>query len=253
VSTSRSRLIRFFFDNLGIKVVALLMAGVLWFFAVSEQEQTKTLAVPVELVGSESGRIQVSGEIPDTVKVTVQGKGSDLIRLSAEDLVANIDLRNQPEGEVTVDLKPENIVGPTTIPLKYISVEGGEGIQLGITHLGSKQVNVHVRHIGSPAPGMSYFIGFNIAANSRVTIIGPRASLTGVDYVETEPVDLTGHDSDFAVSVKLIPPKPEIKIADFDQVDLKIRIMPAPTSAPMQSLENVEGKTNPVSPSDSPN
>lgn len=245
MQASRSRLIRFLFDNLGIKVVALLMAGVLWFYAVSEQEQTKTLDVPVELTGMESGRIQVVGKLPDTVEVTVQGKGSDLIRLTGEDLRADIDLRNQPEGEVTMDLKPENIVGPASMPLKYTRVEGGEGITLGITRLMEKQVNVRVRHIGSPAPSMSYFIGFNIAANSRVTLIGPRSALAGVDYVETEPVDLTGHDSDFTVTVKLMPPKPEIQIADFDQVDLKVRIMPTPTVVPAPPQKKADDKTKP--------
>ncbi len=244
----RSRLNRLLFDNLGIKFVALLMAGVLWFYAVSEQEQTKVLDVPIELVGTESGRVQVSGEIPDTVKVTVQGKGSDLIRLSGEDLRADIDLRNQPEGEVVVDIKPENIVGPATMVLKYLGVEGGEGIQLGITRLTEKQVNVRVRHIGSPAPGMSYFIGFNIAANSRVTLVGPRSALAGVDYVETEPVDLTGHDSDFTVTVNLISPKPEIQIADVSQVDLKVRIMPTPTGAPAPAPEKAGDKTTPQPP-----
>jgi YbbR domain-containing protein len=248
----RSRIYRLFCDNLGIKIVALLMAGVLWFYAVSEQEQTKTLDVPVELTGLEGGRVQVAGKIPDTVKVTVQGKGSDLFRLTGEDLCAAIDLRNQPEGEVSVAIKPENIVGPTTEPLKYISVEGGEDIQLEITRLGEKQVNVRVRHTGLPAPGMSYFIGFNIAANSRVTIIGPRSALAGVDYVETEPVDLTGHDSDFTVTVKLIPPKPEVKIADFDQVDLKVRIMPTPPPPPAPRPEKPKDKTKPTPPAELP-
>lgn len=244
----RSRIARFFLDNLGIKFVALLMAAVLWFYAVSEQEQTKTLDVPVELIGSENGRVQVSGEIPETVKITVQGKGSDLIRLTGEDLRAAIDLRNQPEGEVIVDIKPENIVGPSTIPLKYTQVEGGEGIQLGITRLGEKQVNVRVRHIGSPPPGMSYFIGFNLAANSQVTLIGPRAALAGVDFVETEPVDLTGHESDFTVTVNLISPKPEIQIADVNQVDLKVRIMPTPSGATAPAPEKSNDKAQPKPP-----
>jgi YbbR domain-containing protein len=246
--TSRSRIGRLLLDNLGIKFVALLMAGVLWFYAVSEMEQTKTLAVPVELIGTESGRVQVSGEIPQTVKVTVQGKGNDLIRLSGEDLRADIDLRNQPEGAVVIDIKPENIVGPASMLLKYVIVEGGQGIQLGIIRLMEKQVNVRVRHTGSPAPGMSYFIGFNIAANSRATLLGPRSALAGVDYVETEPVDLTGHDSDFTVTVNLITPVPGIQIADFNQVDLKVRIMPTPSSAPAPAPEKAGDKTQPQPP-----
>ena len=248
----RSRIFRFFFDNLGIKIVALLMAGALWFYAVSEQEQTKTLDVPVNLVGTENGRVQVSGEIPETVKVMVEGKGSDLIRLNGEDLRADIDLRNQPEGETTVDIKPEDIVGSTTVPLKYLNVEGGTDIHLDITRLGEKQVSVRVRHIGSPPPGMSYFIGFNIAANSRVTIVGPRSALSRVDYVETEPVDLTGHDSDFTVTVRLIPPQPDIRIEDFDQVDLKVRIMPTPTPLPTDKTDKQKEKTKPAPPSESP-
>jgi YbbR domain-containing protein len=248
----RSRIYRFFFDNLGIKIIALLMAGALWFYAVSEQEQTKTLDVPVELTGMEGGRVQVAGTVPETVKVTVEGKGSDLIRLTGEDLRANIDLRNLPEGETTVDLKPENIVGPGTFPLKILQVEGGGDIRLDITRLGEKQVSVRVRHTGSPPPGMSYFIGFNIAANSRVTVIGPRSVLAGIDYVETEPVDLTGHDSDFTVTVKLISPEPEVKIADFDQVDLKVRIMPTPPPPPAAKTEKQKDKTKPAHPTEPP-
>jgi len=236
----RNRIFRFLFDNLGIKVIALLMAGMLWFYAVSEQQMTRTLDVPVQVSGIEKGRVQLYGQVPETVEVVVMGKGSDLLRLQGDDFTASLNLQDSPEGDFKTSVGAKNIIAPEGMSLQVVKVTGGEDIRLNILRLIDRQVMVKVRHSGSPPSGYTYFIGFNVAANSRVMISGTKKALEGIDFVETEPVDLTDHTEDFITSVRLIPPKPEIKINDIDEVSIKVRIMPA--SAVTKPEKKTEGE-----------
>jgi YbbR domain-containing protein len=236
--TLAHRIVRSIFADFGIKIAALFMGAVLWFYAVSDQEQTRTLEVPVRVSGLEEGKARMTGETPRTVQVTVSGRGRSLLRVSGDDFKASINLKDAGETIQSYTIHSENIVIPPGSDFKVLRVEGGENIKLSVVRMGEKQVTVKVKHVGSPPPGYTYFIGFNVAANSRAMIQGSKEALAGVDAVETEPVDLTNRIEDFNVSVMLIPPKPEITIRDIDQVDLKIRIVPnaAPT-------EGAEGKT----------
>lgn len=83
-----------------LKIICLLMAIVLWFFIISEQnpmsEGTYTVPVVVENLDSQ----YITSNVPKTVYVRLSGPRNTIINVSPSDIKAYIDLSSAQEGEM---------------------------------------------------------------------------------------------------------------------------------------------------------
>ena len=86
------------FDNIGLKLLALLIAFLMWFVVMNYEDGviTKTISgIPVEMINGES--IIANGNLynvtdGETVEVIVRGPRSIVENLEANDFVASADL-----------------------------------------------------------------------------------------------------------------------------------------------------------------
>ena len=106
---------RIFVEDAGLKVLALAISFSLWAIYTSEPFAQVGYNVPIAFVNVPTGMVVsgvTAGNVPATVRVTLQGRSGLLRRLVPEDLNLNVDLSGARTGEVPVRLQPYMVHTP---------------------------------------------------------------------------------------------------------------------------------------------
>jgi YbbR domain-containing protein len=123
-------MIQWWSTNTGLKVVALLLATVTWFFVKNITSERRMIeAIPVEV--KTKPELTVLAVSDHTVNVILRGTRTDLWQVSRPELTAVLDLRHEEQtGDVTVALEPRLIRHPPRVQVvqvlpPYITVRVG--------------------------------------------------------------------------------------------------------------------------------
>ena len=71
---------KFILRNFGFKIVAVVMALLLWFHVATEKVYEYTKSFPVEMSNVPEGLV-LAREVPKEIQVKIQGKGKELLKL----------------------------------------------------------------------------------------------------------------------------------------------------------------------------
>src|SRR5688572_12020259 len=99
------------FRYLGLKILAVLLAAVLWFTVAGEHVVERTLRVPLEL-RNVPPQFEIVGDPPMTVDVRVRGSSALLSRMDPGDVVAILDLQGARAGSRLFHLRTDAVRGP---------------------------------------------------------------------------------------------------------------------------------------------
>ncbi len=103
-------------ENWHLKLMAILLAGILWLFIQGEPGTVTTVTAPVQV--QVPGGMEISRGLPSTVQVIIRG--------TVGDLTCNINLQNTQEGETRVTLTRDNIRSPKGLGIEVIEVVVGD-------------------------------------------------------------------------------------------------------------------------------
>ncbi len=193
---------RWFGQNLGAKVMAILVALFMWIYVMSVINPTINDSVnniPVDLLNIEElerAGIVIKGEDNHTVNVRVTGRSDQVYRLSRQDFVATADLsghRNIGANNVQVTVNVDADVEVEFNP-RYIRVELEEVVR--------RQKNVDINILGDPATG--YVLGEPRITPSAIWIEGPESNVNSVDAVIAE-LQLDEDNRDVVANLTLKP------------------------------------------------
>lgn len=210
-------------QNLGLKIVALVMALSLFSLVHGTEDAQRFLFVDVEalLPPPTSNRVLVS-ELPEQIKLTIRGSRSLLNSIRREEIApVQMDLRAADqryyyfEGESFEMPAGVNVVqmSPSSIPLTW-----AKRVQ--------RRIPVEVRVIGAPGRGLMLQRPLSVEP-STVLARGPDTEVQLLRAIDTEPIDVRGlrpgrHER--WVSLAPAPPHteyPEIKVV---RVSLEIAV-----------------------------
>src|SRR6478672_404145 len=96
------------FRHLGLKLLSLGLALLLWMAVAGEEIVERGLRVPLELQQFPSG-LELQAEPPAAADVRVRGASAALSRLSPGDVVAVLDLHGAQTGRRLFHLTPEQV------------------------------------------------------------------------------------------------------------------------------------------------
>lgn len=167
-----------------MKLVALALALILWAVVhfddsqptppVTSSLETKTFsAVKVQPYGLNERSYVLQGFDPQTVKLTVRGTRSDLLRATTEDYRVRVDLSTATEGEHTLTLKAELPRGVDLVSMTP------DTVKVTVEELQTKEFEVEIATKGTPAQG--YKAGIPILRpTNRVHVTLPSGELSRV-------------------------------------------------------------------------
>lgn len=168
--------------NLGIKLLSLLGAIVVWLMIINIDDpyKTKTFQVHVETV-NESALTSVnkvfeitSGEI---ASVRVTGKRSVVDKLDATDIQATADLSNLSSvNAVTIRPSLRKKVS------SEVSLECSDVLKVSLENMASKQLKVTIVTEGTPADG--YTIGSCTAKPNMIQVSGGESAISRITAVK---------------------------------------------------------------------
>lgn len=172
--------------NLGLKLLSLFLAVLLWWAFAHEPTVEIPMTVPVEFHHTPQDLV-ITSESAFQVQITLQGPERTLRAMSPSQIHAVIDLQGAVAGERTFDITAAQIHLPRDVEAVQIVPSQ---FHISFDHNVTRNVYVRPRVIGS------LLSGYNIAAVSanpeQIVIEGPERRVSAIENAITDPVDATG-------------------------------------------------------------
>jgi YbbR domain-containing protein len=177
--------------NLTAKVIALIMAIILWVYVMNEQNPLveTSMEIPLE-VRNLSSSIKAA-DIPEAVRVRVRGPRALIVGLVQKDIKAYIDLKGLGDGRNTLSVAT-NI--PTNVELVEVSPSD---INFRLDTIISHQVPVEAKIVGAAGPGG--VVSKITYSSQNITVKGPSEMVDTVVKAVVD-VDLAGKNADFTTN-----------------------------------------------------
>jgi YbbR domain-containing protein len=102
---------KYILANAGLKLLALAISFLLWATYTAEPYAEVGFLVPLEFT-TMPPQLEISGDVPNAVRVRVRGRSALLRRMIPADLNLRLDMTNGKLGTTTIDFKPEMVAAP---------------------------------------------------------------------------------------------------------------------------------------------
>lgn len=212
---------KIFLEDWVMKLAALVITLALWLGVTGLSTPTTQRLTGVPLSLRYSNNTEVTNSPTQEVDIVITGDKRKIAQVNKNDLVVSLDISDVQPGERVVSLDPENVnislppgikldeIYPNRIPVRIEMVE-------------EKDIAVNARTEGELTDG--YEVYEQTVVPAKVRVRGPASFIKSLDFVSTEPIDLSGRASDF--TAKQIPigvSNPKATVLDA-AVDVAFRI-----------------------------
>ncbi|NPV73435.1 MAG: hypothetical protein HPY89_06540 [Pelotomaculum sp.] len=215
-------------SNVLIKILSLLLALALWVYVSNEQNpvREKILTVSLERTGPAQNFV-ITGDLPESVKVRVQGTRSQLANLSAADLKAVINIPERETGDLSL---PVQVSAPAG--LRVVQVTPDE-VRVSVDRMTEKSVAVAVSLRGAPAQGFTALAP--VCQPGAVTARGPSRVINEISQA-TAVVDIQAATKDVEQNVP-------VSVGNLD-----VTLIPSAVRVTVPVVSALASKTVPVLP-----
>lgn len=210
------------FDHLGLKVLSIAIAALLWALVAGQREAERSVRVPLEYRNIPD-QLELLGEPVSLVDVRLRGTSGALGQVRGTDLVAVIDLRGARAGRRLFHILPDDINVPAGIKVLQISPS-----TLSLTFEASavRTVPVVPDIDDEPAPGFE--VHHVSAVPPTVEIAGPYSAVQAVTEATTEPVSIRGATRPVVDTVTIGIPDSDVRLHDPHSATVTVDIRPVP-------------------------
>jgi len=208
------------FENLGIKLLSLLCALVLYAFLHGTENAQRTFSVSIlSLMPPDAANRTLVTQLPTEVSVTLRGSRTQLDDLHADDLGSlRLDLRTGRK--TSIDLDPSMFHVPPGLTVEQIIPSA---IELRWDDVISRSIQVQVARTGDPAPGFTVK-GPIVVEPPNVQARGPRSIVEVMQFARAAPFDVTGLTEGVYRRPLLLDKPPNLVSYDLESVTATVEI-----------------------------
>jgi YbbR domain-containing protein len=210
------------FRHLGLKVLAIALATLLWLTVAGEHIVERSLRVPLEFRNIPSA-LEIVGDPPATVDVRLRGSSSILSRIQPGDVVAVLNLTSARAGSRLFHLRNDEVRSPFGVEVAQV-VPGT--LALSLEKSSSRVVPVVPATEGDPAPG--FVVGRISSEPATVEVVGPESRLRQIAQATTEPVPVAGSRERVKDVVNVGVADSSVRLKQPQSATVVIEIWPAP-------------------------
>lgn len=189
-------------NNLGLKILALLVSVGLWIIAINindpVSENTYTVNVSLQNAGvlSSAGKYFEVKDNSDRIKVVIRGTRTALSQFNQADIVATADLSKITEDNlVPIDLSTTK----QSDKIEGIRSES-QYVKLALEDVRRLQMPIEVKVLNDPQDG--YILGSTQTSQNVVIISGPESIINQVESAAVE-IDVSGATTDVKISLPI--------------------------------------------------
>lgn len=203
--------------NWHVKIISIILAMFLVFFTKANALQEEP--VVVDLVTLTNSYYTFTESLPQRVTLMLKGEESEIQKVPVNDIVAYIDateIREDGVYDLPVLIKQESVYNQTQ---KVEITVSPVSIRAKIEEKVVKYLRVESAITGIPAHG--YELTSRFINPGVISVSGPREHMEKLSTIETEPVDLSGKDSNFNTRVRLNSTDPLLSFPEGEFVDFQ--------------------------------
>lgn len=210
------------FRYLRLKILALLLASVLWFTVAGEHVVERSLRVPLEFRNIPQA-LEIVGNAPDSVDVRLRGSSAVLSRLQSGEIVAVLDLSSARAGSRLFPLRSDEVRAPFGVEVAQVVPPT---LALELEKSARRKVPIVPVTEGEPAPG--FVVGRTITDPPTVDIVGPESRVRQVAEATTEPVSVKDAKSRVRDGVTVGVVDSSVRLVQPQSANVTVEIWPAP-------------------------
>jgi len=218
------------FRHLGLKILAISLASLLWLTVAGEHVVERSLRVPLEFRNIPEA-LEIVGNTPDSVDVRLRGSSAVLSRVQAGEIVAVLDLSSARSGSRLFHIRSDEVRAPFGVEVSQV-VPATLALELEK----SARRNVPVAPVidGDPAPG--FVVGRFSSDPVTVEIVGPDSHVRQVAEATTEPVSVKDAKARVRDNVTVGVVDPSVRLAQAQSANVTVEIWPAPVERQMPDV-----------------
>jgi YbbR domain-containing protein len=210
------------FRQLGLKILAVLIATVLWFTVAGEHIVERSVRVPLEFRNIPD-QLEIVGNAPDSVDVRIRGASAVLSRVQGGEIVAVLDLGTARAGSRLFPIRADEVRAPFGVEVAQVTPST---LSLELEKSGRRRVPVVPAIDGDPAPG--FVVGRWTAEPPSVEIIGPDSRVRQVAEATTELVSVKDAKSRVRDNVTVGVADSSVRLVEAQSANITVEIWPAP-------------------------
>lgn len=210
---------RWVLNNIWWKLLSVGIATMLWFIVAREPELAASINAPVEFKNIPDD-LDISSDVPERVHLEVRGSSGRLTRDNIAEAAVVLDLStvNKP-GERTFTFQDRNVKLPMGVNF-YKAVPSQ--ITLRFERLMSKTVPIRPRYSTGPPDG--YAVITSSFEPTTAHIVGPESHVQPIEYVSTDPIDLSSVVGKTEMRVHLNVGDPQVRLKTDPLVKFKLAL-----------------------------
>jgi YbbR domain-containing protein len=218
------------FRHLGLKILAIALASLLWLSVAGEHVVERSLRVPLEFRNIPE-QLEIVGNTPDTVDVRLRGSSAVLSRLQSGEIVAVLDLSSARSGSRLFHIRSDEVRAPFGVDVSQVVPST---LALELEKSARRKVPVAPVIDGDPAPG--FIVGKFTADPATVEIVGPESHVRQVAEATTEPISVKDARSRIRDNVTIGIVDASVRLAQAQSANVTVEIWPAPVERRMPDV-----------------
>jgi YbbR domain-containing protein len=219
------------FRHLGLKVLSIALAILLWLTVAGEHVVERSLRVPLEFRNIPE-TLEIVGDTPPTVDVRVRGSSAVLSRLQPGEIVAVLDLTAARPGSRLFHLRPDEVTAPFGIEVSQVQPPT---LALELERSARRTVPVVPAVEGTPAPG--FVVGRVSSEPPTVEIVGPESRIRQLAEATTEPVSVGGARARVRDVVTIGMADSSVRLVKPQNATVVVEVWPAPVEREVQHVK----------------
>ena len=210
------------FRHLGLKIVAVALAALLWLIVAGDHLVERSMRVPLEFRNIPN-ELEIVGDPPTSVDVRLRGSSSQLARLEPREVIAVLDLSGARPGSRMFHLRNDEVRAPYGVDVSQV-IPGT--LALDLEKSGRRTVPVVPALDGEPAPG--FVVGKVASDPPAVEVAGPESHLKDLTGATTEPVAVAGRKEKFTDVVTVGITDSAVRLVQAQNARVTVDVLPAP-------------------------
>lgn len=186
----------------GLKLISLILAVGLWYYAVGEESVEVTRVVPLS-IQLKNEKISILKTSAKNVQITLAAPRGLISDLASEEILAVHEIGGDVKtaGEYTFRLEPRDI--KITTPQIRVTAIKPEVVHVTIDELIVQKLKIEPNLVGEPAFGYKVMVDQIEVDPNALLVEGPKGELEKMAALKTENIDLVGRIRSFRRTVEL--------------------------------------------------
>ncbi|HOO97096.1 MAG TPA: CdaR family protein [Caldisericia bacterium] len=163
-------------SNLGIKILAVLIAIVIWIYVFYQEGPEREKSFEIQVIASNKPQQMVLMNDLPVAKIWLRGSEIVLNRITQDNITAFIDLMDLEAGTHQVEI---NVGFPQTVVLASVTPDV---LSVSLQKEATAELNIKYDYIGQPEPGIT--LSDPVLDPQKVVVTGPESYISMLDYAK---------------------------------------------------------------------